>query len=175
MNRTARRAPRMTLDERRQEILGAAIREFASWGLHGSSTERIARQVGISQPYVFKLFGTKKELFIASVELVCDRILAAFQDALLTEAGSPLEAMGCAYEALLSERDELLVLLHGFAGGADEDVRRSVRERYRQIVSFVRDASEASDSEVQAFFGQGMLLTVAMAIDMPEFLLTPQP
>jgi len=175
MKVTKRTAPRRTIDERRQEILSAAISEFASWGLHGSSTERIAKQAGISQPYVFKLYGTKKELFIASVELVCDRILVAFREALATEAGSPLEAMGCAYEALLSERDELLVLLHGFAGATDDDVRLAVRERYRQIVAFVRDASGGSDSEVQAFFGQGMLLTVAMAIDMPEFLLTPSP
>jgi len=89
MKATTRAAPRRTIDERRQEILGAAISEFASWGLHGSSTERIAKQVGISQPYVFKLFGTKKELFIASVVLVCDRIRAAFQEALVTQRWTP--------------------------------------------------------------------------------------
>lgn len=164
---------RSTTEARREEILEAAIPEFALHGLHGSSTERIAKAVGISQPYVFKLFGTKKKLFITAIELVCDRIREAFEMALAERPGQALEAMGCAYEALLSQRDELLVLLHGFAGAADEDVRNAVHARYREIVRFVREASGASDSEIQGFFGQGMLLTVAMAVGLEEFLPKP--
>ena len=52
---------RQSAEERREEILEAALVEFADRGLHGTSTEDIARRVGISQPYVFRLFGTKKQ------------------------------------------------------------------------------------------------------------------
>ena len=66
-------ATRMTADERREAILEAARGEFASTGFHGTSTETIAERAGISQPYLFRLFGTKKELFIASVRRVLPR------------------------------------------------------------------------------------------------------
>ena len=52
---------RHTAAERRDEILDAALNEFAERGLHGTSTDRIARRAGISQPYLFRLFGRKKE------------------------------------------------------------------------------------------------------------------
>ena len=37
-------------------------------GLHGTPVDRIARRVGVAQPYVFSLFGSKRELFLAAVE-----------------------------------------------------------------------------------------------------------
>src|SRR5204863_476321 len=60
-------AERKTADQRREEILVAAFDEFAEHGLHGTSTDVIARKAGVSQPYVFRLFGTKKELYLESV------------------------------------------------------------------------------------------------------------
>ena len=53
---------RKSAQERREEIVEAALVEFAAHGLDGGSTETIAKAVGISQPYVFRLFGTKKKL-----------------------------------------------------------------------------------------------------------------
>lgn len=161
---------RVNADERRKAIVEAAIVEFAQHGLHGSSTERIAKQVGISQPYIFKLFGTKKELFLVSALRVCDRVQDTFQDALVENTGHPLEAMGKAYVGLLERRDELLVLLHSFAASADDEVRMKVRKRYAELYAFVKGASDAPDVEVSAFFAQGMLMTIATAIDLPEII-----
>jgi hypothetical protein len=56
---------RKTREVRRDEVLDAALEVFAELGLHHASTEDIARRAGISQPYVFRLFATKKELFSA--------------------------------------------------------------------------------------------------------------
>src|SRR4051794_41879754 len=72
---------RKTKEERREEILDAAFAVFAEEGLHGSSTEEVARRAGISQPYVFRLFGTKKDLFMAVVGRCFRRTLARFQGA----------------------------------------------------------------------------------------------
>ena len=161
---------RVGADERRETIIEAAIEEFAEHGLYGSSTERIAKQVGISQPYIFKLLGTKKELFLVSVLRVCDRVQDTFQSALVENTGCPLEAMSKAYIGLLERRSELLVLLHSFAAAADEEVRTAVRRRYAELYAFVKNTSDAPDAEVSAFFAQGMLMTIATAIDLPELI-----
>src|SRR3982750_1660075 len=75
------RGTRMTADERRDAIVAAATEEFATGGLVGASTEAVARRVGVSQPYVFQLFGTKKELFLAVVRSCFARTLGVFETA----------------------------------------------------------------------------------------------
>src|SRR5215831_21375749 len=89
---------RKSKDVRREEILDAALLEFAEGGLHGASTEDIARRAGISQPYVFRLFGTKKDLFKAVVSRCFRETLELFQRAAEGKRGeAALEAMGDAY------------------------------------------------------------------------------
>ena len=70
---------RHTAAERREAILEAAISEFAIGGLQGASTDEIARRAGISQAYLFRLYGTKMDLFLAVVERVFRRTLEVFQ------------------------------------------------------------------------------------------------
>src|SRR5258705_11350087 len=81
MSTATRTQTRMTADERRDAIVAAATEEFATGGLVGASTEAIARRVGVSQPYVFQLFGTKKDLFLAGVRSCFARIILTFEDA----------------------------------------------------------------------------------------------
>ncbi|MGI8973754.1 MAG: TetR/AcrR family transcriptional regulator, partial [Gaiella sp.] len=71
---------RQTADERREAVLEAARPAFAAGGLHGTSTEDIAEAAGISQPYLFRLFGTKKKLFVANVERCMEETLQTFRD-----------------------------------------------------------------------------------------------
>src|ERR1041384_2729901 len=99
-------AQRKTADERRDEILDAAFVEFAERGLHGASTEEIAKRAGISQPYVFRLFGSKKELFKAATARCLRETLETFQRAAEGKRGeAALEAMGTAYQELLADRN----------------------------------------------------------------------
>src|SRR3954449_7003382 len=89
-----------TAEERREEILAAAERVFAARGLHGTPTMEIAKAAGISQAYLFRLFPTKAELFIALVQRCNERIYQTFVDAAADAkaAGEDvLPAMGCAY------------------------------------------------------------------------------
>src|SRR6188768_2368863 len=124
--------PRKTQAERREEILDAALEEFAARGLHGASTEDIARRAGISQPYVFRLFGTKKELFLASCASCMDETLETMRAAATGKTGEEaLEAMGQAYVAMLEEDPRRLMgQMHMYAASQDEDVRRVAREGY---------------------------------------------
>jgi AcrR family transcriptional regulator len=159
-------SPRSNAEDRREEILGAAIEEFARFGLYGTSVDAIAERVGISQPYIFRLFGTKKDLFIAAALRVCERIQRAFAEAAKAHPENPLKAMGHAYVPLLSSRSELLVLLHAFAASADQEVGSKVGARYAELWEYVAKASGASRVQVRSFFADGMGMTVGAALGL---------
>jgi AcrR family transcriptional regulator len=159
---------RQTAEERRTAVLAAAISEFARSGYAGTSTEAIAARAGISQPYLFRLFGTKKDLFVATYNLVGDRIIRE-----LTLAGEGLEgedalvAMGAAYVELMQDPELLQVQLHGFAAApGDADIARSCRRTFEVLQGMIRDRNHISDDELRNFFATGMLINVMAAIDL---------
>lgn len=151
--------------------MDAAIVEFSQKGLHGTATEDIARRAGISQPYIFRLFGTKKDLFIAATHRMCDRVGAIFTEAASAEgAGTALDRMGRGFATLLLNRVELQMLLQTFAGAADPDVQAVIQRRMSALFEDARRLSGADDDAVRAFFARGMLLTVLAACDLPQIL-----
>src|SRR5947209_5647594 len=110
---------RVPASERRDALVDAAVLEFAHGGLHGTPVERIAKRVGVTQPYVFSLFGGKRELFLAAVQRDFDAVADVFRRA--AEAHDPggaepgetvMEAMGKAYIEMLETRREYLMLQH---------------------------------------------------------------
>jgi AcrR family transcriptional regulator len=164
---------RMSADERRAAIVGAGIEEFAAQGLNGASTDAIARRAGVSQPYVFQLFGTKKELFLAIVRRCFERTRFAFEDAARQQNLQPIEgcntvldAMGKTYMKMLEDRTLLLVQLQAYAACADADVQKVVRDEYAALYSTVATGSGASAEELHRFFANGMLLNVAAAVGL---------
>lgn len=164
---------RMTADERRAAIVAAGVEEFARGGLVGASTDAIARRAGVSQPYVFQLFGTKKELFLAVVKLCFGRTLDTFERAargyepgVVAGCNTVLEAIGMSYKQLLRDRTLLLVQLQAYAACADPDVQVVVREEFGRLHRRVAEMSGASPDEIQQFFAQGMLLNVAAAVQL---------
>jgi AcrR family transcriptional regulator len=160
---------RLSASERREQILDAAMAEFASGGLRGASTDAIAQRVGVSQPYIFRLFGTKKELFIATIDRCFAETLDLFRAGAAGSRGvAALEGMGRAYVELLGDRERLLLQLQAYAACDDEDVRRAVQRGYGDLYEFVERASGASDQEVGQFFATGMLLNVMAAMDVPS-------
>ena len=160
---------RMTAAERREQILAAALHEFARAGLHGTSTEDIARRAGISQPYLFRLFGTKKELFLACVERSHARLADLFtQAAEAAGEGDRLEAMGHAYVDLLADREMLQLQLQTYAACADPQVREAASRGYAELWQLVARLSGAPEDDVRAFFATGMLLNLAAAMDLPQ-------
>jgi AcrR family transcriptional regulator len=162
---------RKSADERRDQVLDAAIAEFAQTGLHGTSTERIAQRVGLSQPYLFRLFDTKKQLFIAAIERCYAETLELFRGAAeQAPREDALKAMGLAYrDNLLPDRTRLLAQLQSYASCGDEEIRAAVRRGFGDLYEFVERASGATDTEVMQFFAHGMLLNVMTALDVTEF------
>jgi AcrR family transcriptional regulator len=160
---------RMSAVERKEEILEAAVAEFAIKGLHGTSTEAIAKRAGVSQPYLFRLFGTKKDLFIEAVERGFDRIQRMFGEA-VAEAGPTWEArmaaMGDRYFALLEKREDLLMQMQSYAACSDPEVQAVVRRRYGELYKYVEAVLGVDEQQVRDFFAYGMLMNVAATMDL---------
>ena len=161
-------AERKTAEERREEILEAALVEFAAHGLYGGSTEAIAGAVGISQPYVFRLFGTKKELFTATIERCMRGTLEMMQLAAAGLKGEEaLHAIGEAYaERLATDPTYLHSQMQAYAACDDPAIRTVVRNGYRELVDYVERVSGLAPERVSHFFAKGMLLNVIASMDL---------
>jgi AcrR family transcriptional regulator len=163
---------RMTADERRDAIVAAAMVEFATGGLVGASTEAIAKRAGVSQPYIFQLFRTKKDLFLAVIQSCFGRTRLAFEEAArgfvpgeVPGCDNVLDAIGGSYMRLLVDRTLLLVQLQAYAACADPDVRATVRDEFSALHRRVQELSGAAPDEMHRFFAEGMLLNVAAAVE----------
>ena len=161
-------ATRQTATERREAVLVAAQQAFARRGLHGTSTEEIAEAAGISQPYLFRLFGTKKNLFVATVERCMEDTLELFRSAAGDLRGQEaLQAMGHAYvDMVLNDRTRLLTQMQAYAACDDPDVREAMRTGYGRLHLFVETVSGMPADVVAGWFATGKLLNVIAAMDL---------
>jgi AcrR family transcriptional regulator len=167
---------RVPAAERRDALIEAAVHEFAHGGLHGTPVDRIARRVGVAQPYVFALFGSKRELFLAAVERGFELTAATFSHAAaeFDPATAPpdvdvLRAMGTAYvETLSTHRDYLMLQHQSYAACDDPLIRERVRHLYAQLVAHVQQLSGAEPEQIDEFFRYGMWLNVAAAMGVED-------
>ena len=169
MSRMEAKKVRRTAEQRRSEITAAAAVEFARGGLEGATTDRIAERAGVSQPYVVRLFGTKKALFLAVANRAFERVADAFRAAAVGDSPEQrLEHMGAAYIALLRDRDELALQLQLYAAAHDPEIRACVATRFAELHELCGELSGAGPEKLRGFMAQGMLCNVAAALDMPQ-------
>jgi AcrR family transcriptional regulator len=165
-----RRGRRLTATERRAELLEVAIAEFGVTGYHGTSTEVIAERAGISQPYVFRLYGTKKDLFLACVESCFDRTIEVFRKAVADppeDCDTPRRAMGRAYVELLGARELVLFQHQIYAAAEVPEVREVARRRFEELARVIEELGGLTPQETVMFVGQGMLLNVVASLGLP--------
>lgn len=162
--------PRQSSEERREQVLEAAIREFAEAGYAAASTAAIAKRAGISQPYIYALFPSKKELFLAVHDRVQGRIRATFRDAVrgAVSVEDALLRMGQTYPELISDRYELLCQLQAYAAAGEPEIRSHVARGFKSLVDDVSRWSGASPVQVAEFFAGGMLANVTTILEIPE-------
>jgi len=181
MATTQTQSPRQRVPaaERRDALIDAAVHEFALRGLYGTPVDKIARRVGVAQPYVFSLFGSKKELFLAAVErgfeLTAEtftKAAAEYDPAIALPDADILKAMGKAYVELLQSehRDYLMLQHHAYAACDDPEIRERVRGLYARLVAHVeRLAGPDFDSErIDEFFRYGAWLNVGAAMGVED-------
>jgi AcrR family transcriptional regulator len=162
------KAGRKSAEQRREEILEIALRHFAEGGYRGTSTDAIAREAGISQPYLFRLFHTKQELFLAVHDRAKDHLSEVWRRR--AADGPPetaLQRMGQAYvQELVPDRHHILLMLQSYVASAEPAIREHVRDRWAQTVREVAELSGAPSDQVWRFFATGMLLNVLAALDV---------
>lgn len=159
----------MSGPDRRQQVLGIAADQFAEAGLHGASTETIARRAEITQAYIFRMFGTKKALFLQVVVSAFDRMAEGMRQAAGTKTGrDALARMGAQYSEMLADRTSLLLQLQGFAACGDPEVRDVVRGSFGRMWQTVADITGLDAVTVKAFLAFGMLLNSGAALQVAE-------
>ena len=159
-----------TAEERRETVLHTAIGTFAARGYFGTTTTEVAKQAGISQAYVYRLFPNKETLFVAVVEHCFARVRGCLEQAVAEADGAAapavLAAMGDAYAKLVVDKDLVLLQLHAQAAAVSEPaVREAVQRGYARVVEYVRGASGAGEEDVQTFFARGMLCHLIVSVD----------
>ncbi|MDE3130159.1 MAG: TetR/AcrR family transcriptional regulator [Acidobacteriota bacterium] len=170
---------RVPAAERRDALIAAAIQEFALGGLHGTPVDRIARRVGVAQPYVFSLFPTKRDLFIAAVDRGFEMVMEVFTESAerfkQEHAGEAYErfdllgALGDSYiELLATDRPKLMFQLQAYAACADDTIRERVSAAYQRLGLHVRELSGADESELNEFLSHGMWLNVQAALQIMD-------
>jgi AcrR family transcriptional regulator len=153
-------------------LVEAAVAAFAEHGFHGTPTTEIAKAAGISQAYLFRLFPTKAELYVAAVGRCYARLGEAMRAAAEDEAAegeTVLERMGHAYARLLEDPTTLRATLQAFAAaaGEDEQIRTAVRSGYGELIELIRQLTGAQGEELRVFVAKGMLMTVLAGMDAP--------
>ena len=163
-------AVRHTAAERREEILHAAVARFGQTGLHGTSTETIARDVGVSQPYIFRLFGTKKELFMAAVVWAFDHTVEVFREAgeSATDQHDAFRRISLAYADLIDDRRYLGIQLQAYASTDDPEIQVVVEQGFGRLVTEIVRYTQPTPEQLAAFLGRGMLLNVASSTGVLE-------
>lgn len=162
-----------TAEERREELINASIPVFAEKGYHAAPTAEIAKRAGISQAYLFRLFPTKEDLFVAACERSCEVMYGSFSaaaDLAEKEGKDPLEVMGEAYADLVAENAEmLLVQLHAQAiSPSVPAVRETMRRCFATLFAVASERSKATPEELKLWMAGGMLINVMTAIGANE-------
>ena len=179
------RAARLPADERRQQVLDAAIRAFARKGYAGASTQAIAASIGVGEPTLYRYFASKRELFLAAFDRCSTELLERWR-ALAAESASPLEAIGKIgdwyVQQLRARPDDLLLRYRSLSHTDDEEIGARVRANYRETLAFLEELyaqarahgeiAASADPRAQAwmFVALGAVLDQAQLLDLGDEL-----
>ncbi len=165
---------RMKPEDRRELVLDAAVRAFAVGGYAGTSTDAVAKQAGVSQPYVVRIFGTKLDLFLEVFDRVMERIGVAFAEELASgpfdpECEDDWGRLGATYTGLLVDRDLLMVMMHGMVASGEPRIGAMSRDCMAKVFRILKSTG-CTDERARDFISQGMLLNVMLAMQAPDHL-----
>lgn len=166
----------MKAEDRKKLILEAAISEYSRCGMHATSVEAIAERAGVSQPYIFRLFGTKTGLIVAAIEYHTANLRDAFRQAVQDKPDdlSPLQAMGLVYlQQLAEDAHAMRCQLHTWAAASDPAIKSVAQRTYTEIWRDVAELSGADAAKVREFMALGKLLTVLGALELTHLFGDP--
>jgi AcrR family transcriptional regulator len=164
---------RLPAGERRQAVLDTACRVFAVSSYRGATTAEIAREAGISEPILYRHFGSKRDLYLACL----DEAWAALRELAETAvAESPDACLGAVADAFMAKRSKIRLIdlwIQGLNETSDDPViakalRRQIREVHAYFTGLIADgqargviaADRDSRAEAWIFVAGGLLATI---------------
>jgi TetR/AcrR family transcriptional regulator len=166
---TSASSSRMRSDERREQIIAAAMDVFGDHGYVGTTTDQIARAAGVSQPYVVRMFGTKQQLYVDVLESALVELMDAFEAALPGPADEVGHRMGMAYATIAAERRGLVLsLMHAFVLGSDPVIGECARRGFLGVYRFLRDRAGYDAERAVEFLSGGMLINTLVGLRMAD-------
>ncbi|MQY17161.1 hypothetical protein NRB20_02240 [Nocardia sp. RB20] len=164
------RATLSTSDARREAVIDAAIAEFAASGYHGTPISTVAARAGISPAYVFKLFPSKVDLFVAALdhcfELVEQSLATGARRAAVEDPETILDEMGSAYGELIADRRLLMLQVHAQSAADVPEIAAAMRRGLGRVTEFAKSRSNAPDEDVQRFIAFGQLCHLITTLDL---------
>ncbi|MFI5986533.1 TetR/AcrR family transcriptional regulator [Streptomyces sp. NPDC051555] len=166
---------RMSADERRESVIRAAMHEFARGGYYGTSTEAIAKRVGVSQPYLFRLFPNKQAIFLAAAARCVQDIRVVFEESSKgLEGEEALDSMATAYMRLIEEHPDklqmqlqLYVTVAAAEAAGEPAFGEMVRSGWMELWETVEAALGDGPGGVTEFMACGMLINTLAAMGFP--------
>lgn len=159
---------RSTAEVRRAQAVDAGLRAFGEHGLTTTAITEVAAEIGVSQPYIFRLFGGKRDFFLACMDELEARELQAFTGT-GAQSEETFEEMGARFRGVVGDGT-----LGGFSIQALAAARTDpeIAARYLRMLSTtlaaVRERTGASAEELTGFLARGALIVQlqALAVDM---------
>lgn len=160
-NRTENRA-RLPRDERRAQLLNAALEVFTAAGYHAAAMDEIADHAGVSKPVLYQHFPSKLELYLAVLDLHIDSLVFEIQKAIAStpENANRVRATVEAYFNFIESEGEAFRLLFE----SDMSVEPAVRERLNRMtydcaaaVSAVISLDTGLPQEAAMLLGVGLI------------------
>ncbi|MGC5029733.1 TetR/AcrR family transcriptional regulator [Micromonospora sp. DT229] len=158
---------RSTAPRRRTDAVDFGMRVFADNGLTTASMQKVADQMGVSQPYVFRLFGSKRGLFLACLDELEARIRQVLRRAAAEHPEDPLPAMRADFRALIADGVVTGLWLQACAVARSDEV---VAARCRALLGGILDEagrlSTAAPRQLRDTLALGALVVMLQSLGM---------
>jgi AcrR family transcriptional regulator len=125
------KSARLPRDERRAQLLVAALEVFTVAGYHSAAMDEIADRANVSKPVLYQHFPSKLELYLAVLDMHIDSLVFAIQKAIASnrENSSRVAATVEAYFGFIDSEGEAFRLLFE----SDMSLEPQVRERLNRM------------------------------------------
>jgi AcrR family transcriptional regulator len=140
--------PRLSAQERRQAVLDTAGRIFSQSSYRGATTAEIAREAGITEPILYRHFGSKRDLYLACLEEAWRSFREAAEQSVAENPGGCFGAISDAYTAKRAKLRLTDLWIQALVEASDEPViAKALRRQMREVHAFFVELMEHAQAQ----------------------------
>jgi AcrR family transcriptional regulator len=131
--------PRLKAPQRREQLISVATKQFAKFGFDATTTDTIAKSAGVTEPILYRHFGSKQELFVAITREVSRQTLQHWRDLIgpIDDPAEQLREIARTFPAHLKDHGDTYRVIHNaLTTSRDRKVLAVLREHYHQMETF---------------------------------------